>query len=151
MAIHYREMRWSDYKQCKDLFYSIFDLCEDKHFKKAWNNRIYASTVAEQDTIIIGFGLVDNENCIQYVAVNPEFRGQQIGSELMTHICKKMKNEPNIWLKTASDCRLKFWYARFGFEEDHTYLSKKKEYIGSCMIRRQRGRRYTNLKSDLVD
>lgn len=141
-VITYRTLQWSDFAVCKQLFYDTFDMEEDKFFFRAWKNRHKeASFVAVYHTVIIGFALVDTDNCIQYLAVNSQFRGQNVGSELMNYVCSALSDAPSIWLKTANDPRLAPWYAKFGFQEEHVYRNAQKEYLGTCMIRRQRGRR----------
>lgn len=140
-SVHFRPLTWSDFNTCKQLFYNTFDLTEDKYFFKAWKNRHKeGSIVAILHGSVVGFALVDTDYCIQYLAVHESCRGQNIGSKLMTHVCNALSDAPTIWLKTASDPRLKVWYSKFGFEEEHTYISPDKEYLGTCMIRRQRGR-----------
>lgn len=134
----YRTLQWFDFSMCKHLFYKIFDMDEDKYFFKAWKNRHKtASYIVINHGSIVGFVLVDTEFCIQYVAVDSQFRGRQVGSELMKRVCNALSDAPSICLNTANDPRLKLWYAKFGFEENHKYLDSNKEYIGTGMIRHQ--------------
>jgi ribosomal protein S18 acetylase RimI-like enzyme len=150
-SVHFRKLLWSDFQSCKQLFLDTFDLNEDKYFFKAWKNRHKeGSFVVESFGSILGFGLVDNEYCIQYLVVSEHCRGQNIGSKLLHKILNELKDAPSVWLKTASDPRLKHWYAKFGFEEEHTYLDDEKQYLGTCMIRRQRGRnsRHNSIDTD---
>lgn len=136
-----RALKWDDYMVCYWLFEKTFDLGEKPNFVKSWKNRdSKASFVAVYHDIIIGFVLVDSDNCIQYLLVNEEFRNFSIGSKLLKRTCEALKDAPSIWLKTASDPRLRGWYERFGFVHEHTYYSRTNNYLGSCMIRRQRGR-----------
>ena len=96
-----------------------------------------ASYIVLDHSSIVGFALVDSDFCIQYVAVDSQFRGRQVGSELMKRVCNALSDAPSICLNTANDPRLKLWYAKFGFEENHTYLDSNKEYLGTGMIRNQ--------------
>ena len=140
--IHYRPIIWSDYAGCKALFQDVFDISEDFRFPIAWNNRKdRGSYVATYYGVIIGFSLADNENCIRYITVSKHFQNQKIGTYLLFRTCEALFDAPSIWLTTAGDVRLSAWYEKFGFVHERTYLSKKKEYLGECMIRRQRGRR----------
>ena len=139
--MNYRTIQGCDFRICKYLFYTAFDMGEDKYFCKAWKNmHKEASFIVTINGAIVGFVLVDKGFCIQYLVVDSTFRGQNVGSELMKRVCNALSDAPSIWLKTASDPRLKVWYTKFGFEEDQTYLDSNKSYIGTCMIRRQRGR-----------
>ena len=134
----YRTLQWFDFSICKHLFYKIFDMDEDKYFFRAWKNRhTTASYIVIDHSSIVGFALVDRDFCIQYLAVDLQFRGQRVGSELMKCVCNALTDAPSIWLKTANDSRLIVWYKKFGFVENHTYLDLHREYVGTCMIRRQ--------------
>lgn len=142
--IRYRNLRWDDYAQCRGLMEEAFTLDEIARFVPAWRNRkCSASFVAYHHDIILGFALVNTDNYIEYIAVNPEFQGYKIGSHLLRRICTALSDVRSIVLKTANDWTLPMWYARHGFEEVYSYMNYDYEFVGMLMIRRNRCRSAT--------
>lgn len=134
MTIYIRNLKWSDYNSCKKLFHNVFDLSEDNYLFQAWRNRCeLASFVAVIYDIVIGFILVDNTLCIQYIAVHELYRNNKIGSTLLKNTCGVLHDKSNVRLETSNDKRLKQWYEKFGFIEKESYIDGK--YIGSFMIK----------------
>jgi GNAT superfamily N-acetyltransferase len=140
-VIEYNTLIASEYNKCISLISSVFNSSETIHFRKIWKNRIPRfSFVAYCDTNIVGLAIVTTNNCIQYIAIDPDYQELGIGSQLLRKVCEEMSDQPSIWLKTADSPWLREWYEKYGFVHEKTYLSKTGEYQGDCMIRRQRGR-----------
>lgn len=72
------------------------------------------------------------EGYVEYVAVNPEFRGQRIGDQLMAaalHWMFSFEHIHETWLTTYTDnLTAQKLYARQGFETIHTVHSARKEH-----------------------
>jgi ribosomal protein S18 acetylase RimI-like enzyme len=146
--IEYNTLLACHYNKCISLISSVFNACETNNFKKHWKNRnISFSFIAKFNDLIVGLVIVTNDNCIQYIAIDPEYQELGIGSHLLRKVCEEMSDQPSIWLKTADSPWLRPWYEKHGFTHEKTYLSKTGEYEGDCMIRRQRGRAATILNN----
>lgn len=138
--IEYHTLITSQYNQCISLVSSVFNPTETAHFRKVWKQKKERfSFVALSDNIILGLALVTKDNCIQYIAIDPDYQELGIGSHLLRKVCEEMSDQPSIWLKTADSPWLREWYEKHGFVHEKTYLSKTGQYEGDCMIRRQRG------------
>lgn len=72
------------------------------------------------------------EGYIEYIAVNPEFRGQRIGDQLMAaalHWMFSFEHIQETWLTTYTDnVTAQKLYARHGFETIHTIMCSRKEH-----------------------
>jgi ribosomal protein S18 acetylase RimI-like enzyme len=140
-AVEYRTVVGSDYNQCISIVASVFNSSETSSFRKSWKEKQFKfSFLALTSGIPIGCAIVTKDNCIQYLAIDPDYQGFGIGSQLLRKVCEEMSDQPSIWLKTADSPWLRKWYEGHGFTHEKTYLSKTGEYQGDCMIRRQRGR-----------
>jgi len=139
--IEYSTLLACYYNKCISLISSVFNPCETKNFKKHWKNRNESFCfIAKSNSLIVGLAMVTNDNCIQYIAIDPEYQELGIGSHLLRKVCEEMSDQPSIWLRTADSPWLRPWYEKYGFVHEKTYFSKTGEYQGDCMIRRQRGR-----------
>jgi len=143
-SIEYSTLLGSHYNKCISLIASVFNPQETYNFRKAWKHRRSSySFIAQSNSTIVGLAIVTNDNCIQYIAIDPEYQELGIGSQLLRKVCEEMSDQPSIWLKTADSPWLRSWYEKYGFVHEKTYLSKTGQYQGDCMIRRQRGRHST--------
>lgn len=131
-------LSWSDYQRAYDLMDKTFDSSELSCFKTAWKTRHpTASFKFVEQGAVLGFILVSQTNHIQYIAVDPDFQGQSIGSKLLTRALHALDGARAVWLKTADDRRLRGWYERYGFTHYYCYTCAiTKEWIGDCMVRR---------------
>jgi hypothetical protein len=152
-SVEYKTLSASDYNKCISLIASVFSPVETIQFRKIWKQKQEsASFIAECNSKAIGMAFVSKDNCIQYIAIDPDYQELGIGSQLLRKVCEEMSDQPSIWLKTADSPWLRRWYETYGFVHEKTYLSKTGEYMGDCMIRRQRGRSAqanSSKKSDL--
>lgn len=139
--IEYSTLIASQYNQCISLVSSVFNPKETVNFRKVWKQKKEKfSFLASCDNTIVGLALVTKDNCIQYIAIDPDYQELGIGSQLLRKVCEEMSDQPSIWLKTADSPWLREWYEKHGFVHEKTYLSKTGQYEGDCMIRIQRGR-----------
>ena len=144
-SVMYRTLLACDYNKCTSLISSVFDSSETNHFRRAWKDKLQAFCfIAEWNKMIVGLAFVTKDNCIQYIAIDPDYQELGIGSQLLRKVCEEMSDQPSIWLKTADSPWLRAWYEKYGFVHEKTYLSKEGKYLGDCMIRRQRGRNAAN-------
>lgn len=151
-SIEYRTLVASQYNKCISLISSVFDKSETKHFQKIWKEKVLRfSFVALRESQLIGLAIVTKDNCIQYIAIDPEYQELGIGSQLLRKVCEEMSDQPSIWLKTADSPWLRAWYEKYGFVHEKTYLSKTGQYQGDCMIRRQRGRAASLTKNAVLE
>ena len=141
VTIQFRNIFSSDYNKCVSLIATVFNPVETVMFRKIWKQRRTPfSFIALVDSQSVGCAIVTLDNCIQYIAIDPDFQELGIGSQLLRKICEEMSDQPSIWLKTADSPWLRKWYETYGFVLEKTYMSKTGEYQGDCMIRIQRGR-----------
>lgn len=137
--VEYRTLIASDYNKCTNLISLVFDKSELPRFRKTWKEKeLRFSFIAELNKIPVGLAIVSKDNCIQYISVDPDYQEHGIGSQVLSMVCEKMSDQPSIWLKTAESPWLRGWYEKYGFVHEKTYLSKEGEYLGDCMIKRQR-------------
>ena len=137
-------LTWAHYEICYRLFQEIFERCEYDNFRASWKSRNpSACYVMMRAGALLGFILTTQDNCIQYIVVSSKHQGEGIGSALLKKVLENLQDAPSVWLKTADDPRLAKWYEKYGFKPDHTYLAEDKTYLGTCMVKLQRGRRQT--------
>ena len=139
-----RQLKWSDYARARDIIDKTFDLSELPCFAEAWTRRHpTASYAMTSHGALLGFILISTSCRVEYVAVDPEFQGCAIGTQLLTRALRALRDTVGaraVWLKTADDRRLRAWYERHGFKHYYEYLSADKQWIGDCMVYRMRTR-----------
>lgn len=139
--VEYNTLFASQYNKCVSLIASVFNPKETINFRDIWKQKKEKYCfVASYNTMMVGLAIVTKDNCIQYIAIDPDYQELGIGSQLLRKVCEEMSDQPSIWLKTADSPWLRTWYEKYGFVHEKTYLSKSGQYEGDCMIRRQRGR-----------
>jgi ribosomal protein S18 acetylase RimI-like enzyme len=76
-----------------------------------------------------GYGYVDDETSELGIAVFPEYRGQGIGTQLLTHLLESPCGQSSISLSVSIDNPAVRLYKRFGFEvvsrSDESLLMKR--------------------------
>lgn len=63
-----------------------------------------------------GYGYVDDNTSELSIAVLPEYRGQGIGTQLLTHLFASKWGKSSISLNVSADNRAVRLYERFGFD-----------------------------------
>jgi len=133
-------LNWEHYRACKKLLENVFHISEIPFFISAWRNRSESESILALDRdSIIGFGLVDKRNKIQYICVDKEYQNRKIGSKLLERIIDSTREKRSLWLTTGSDERLVGWYSRYGFRVTKR-IYKNKMFMGANMVKRNRCR-----------
>jgi ribosomal protein S18 acetylase RimI-like enzyme len=83
-----------DVRSVRDIFFEIFDECEDSRYAHAWRNRSTEYSLGYFiDGHLIGFTLVEKIQhgyYLNYIAVHDEYQGRNIGSELLSALLKRL-------------------------------------------------------------
>jgi GNAT superfamily N-acetyltransferase len=123
------------------LFQNTFAFSEWRNWAEAWRTRnAVGCWVARSHGAILGVSIVSKENVIKYIAVDPDFQGFKIGSNLLKLILLDLADARSIRLVTAGDERLLTWYGRFGFVVTKTVCAADGSFLGAFMTRRNRSR-----------
>jgi len=80
-----------------------------------------------------GYGYVDDRTPELGIAVFPEYRGQGIGTKLLTHLFTSVCGQSSISLSVSADNPAVKLYDRFGFEvisrtDDSLLMKRKRDY-----------------------
>lgn len=139
MSFFIRTIDSKDYTRCKTMLLDIFGEVELSQFIKSWDtrNEITSFAVISNKTAqIIGYILLDIDNKIQYLCVDPVFRNARLGSTLLQHALDLLQllGVKEICLTTAKDSRLTTWYAKFGFAVVKNLYDENEEFLGADMI-----------------
>lgn len=143
-TLTYLPLTRRDYVAARVVFRCAFAYSEWSRLFLSWKNRAaYGCFAAWYGGALVGFSLVDRDNMIKYIAVDPDYQGFKIGSTLLGLILESMGDARTVRLTTAGDERLLTWYGRFGFSVTEMLYGADGEYIGAHMLRRQRCRSAT--------
>ena len=130
MPVAIRNLGTEDYKSVRDIFHDAFDShnLTVKDLGVSWRNRSapdsYGIYSSEGD--LLGFAIVSfhkkngTNRYLDYLAVHSSFRGQDLGSKLLTHIidiCRE--NKTSIHLYPVKSERIKAWYESHGFRDSN--------------------------------
>jgi len=122
-----RNLKVQDYKSAKDIFHDAFD-CHDlplKEFGDSWRARSVPDSygIFSTDGDLLGIAIVSfhkkngTNRYLDYLAVHSSFRGQDLGSKLLTYIIEKCRQEKSArHLYPIDSERIKAWYKSFGFQ-----------------------------------
>jgi ribosomal protein S18 acetylase RimI-like enzyme len=146
-AMRYLPLSSTDYARSYDLLDANFDISELPYFARAWRTRNHSASFKVMDRgVFVGFILISQTNRIEYIAVDSVYQSQSIGTALLLKAINTLceAGVRSIWLHTADDRRLRAWYERHGFKHSYEFRSPyTKEWIGDCMVYRNRCRSST--------
>ena len=129
-----RQLASHDYSAVTKIFYNAFEGPDyaDKNCDESWRDRSIPDSygIFSGDTLL-GFAIVSfhkkngTNRYLDYLAVHSSFRGQDLGSKLLTHIidiCRE--NKTSIHLYPVKSERIKAWYRSHGFRDSNgTYMN----------------------------
>jgi len=117
-----------DYASVKDIFYDSFKAPEyaDKNCEESWRDRSIPDSYGIFSTkgVLLGFAIVSfhkrngPNRYLDYLAVHSAYRGQDLGSKLLSHIlniCETLGQ--SIHLYPVKSERIRAWYRSYGFCE----------------------------------
>jgi len=123
-----RPLQAENYKSAKDIFYDAFDKYNlpVKDFGLSWRLRSPKDSygIFSKEGDLLGLAIVSfhkrngTNRYLDYLAVHSTFRGQDIGTRLLTFILDGCRRENTaIHLYPVKSDRIRAWYKTFGFEE----------------------------------
>lgn len=115
-----RSLKVSDSRSVRDIFFEIFDECEDSRYAKAWRNRSTEYSLGYFiEGNLIGFALVEMTKhgyYLNYIAVHDKYQGLSIGSELLVSLLKRLqKRKLSLSLIPVDNEKTIRWYKDRGF------------------------------------
>ncbi len=115
-----RSLNVSDSRSVRDIFYEIFDECEDSRYAQAWRNRSTEYSLGYfLNGHLIGFALVEMTRhgyYLNYIAVHETYQGMSIGSKLLSNLLKRLeKNRLSLSLIPVDNEKTIQWYKDRGF------------------------------------
>lgn len=122
-----RTLKSYDYKAVKDIFYDAFEGPDyaDKNCEDSWRDRSVPDSYGIfSGGKLLGFAIVSfhkkngTNRYLDYLAIHSAFRGQDLGSKLLTYIldiCREKRE--SIHLYPVPSPRIKAWYKSHGFYE----------------------------------
>ena len=113
-----RPLTCLDVRSAFDIFRETFHFEEHKEFNPIWRDRTKEESVGvfNDDGDLLGFILIfENQRCLKYIAVHPQFQKFGIGSMLLNYALKRcVLRGVSLNLLPANDT-VKTWYERQGF------------------------------------
>ena len=141
MSFYTSQLKSQDFRSARDIFSQTF-LAEDipiTRFGYRWRNRCHENSVGVYTHYgdLVGFALVSDgyyqqtqqlkkdkkepptkSRYLSFLAVHPDFRGANLGSEIMRIVLSKaLADNKSLCLFPLDNARLKSWYNGLGFNK----------------------------------
>ncbi len=115
-----KPLRCTDAKAVRDIFLEIFDECEDSRYAEAWRKRCHEYSLGYvSNGHLLGFALVapaKNGFYLNYIAVDPDSQGKNIGSQLLEAVLRKLQAAKlSLSLTPVDNPKTIRWYSEKGF------------------------------------
>lgn len=129
MPVSIRPLRVTDARSAREMFLEIFDECEDSRYAEAWRKRSaeYSLGYFSGDTLL-GFALLAQAThgyYLNYIAVHPDYQGQNIGSALLSAVLKNLQVQKlSLSLVPVDNPKTIKWYKEKGFYVSHEWTTR---------------------------
>jgi GNAT superfamily N-acetyltransferase len=118
MSYSIRPLTCLDVKSAVDIFRDSFCVEEYKEFNPIWRGRTKEESVGvfNDDGDLLGFILIfENQRCLKYIAVHPQYQKYGIGSMLLKHALKRAYMKGQSLNLIPANATVQGWYERQGF------------------------------------
>jgi GNAT superfamily N-acetyltransferase len=122
-----RQLAPHDYNAVTKIFYDAFEGADyaDKNCEESWRDRSVPDSYGIfSEDLLLGFAIVSfhkkngTNRYLDYLAVHSAYRGQDLGSKLLTHIiqiCRELGHGMHLYPVKSE--RVRAWYRSKGFRD----------------------------------